>query len=68
MRKIVLVVLLIMCMMMEAKIRKPAVAGQFYAGDAQELRHDLKEHFLKCKASPLEHVQAIIVPHAGCIP
>ena len=34
--------------MMEAKIRKPAVAGQFYAGDAQELRHDLKECFCIC--------------------
>ena len=45
--------------MMEAKIRKPAVAGQFYAGDAQELRHDLKECFLQCKASPLKPVQAI---------
>ena len=53
--------------MMEAKIRKPAVAGQFYAGDAQELRHDLKECFQQCKASPLEHVQAIIVPHAGYV-
>lgn len=53
--------------MMEAKIRKPAVAGQFYAGDAQELRQDLKECFLKCNASPLEHVQAIIVPHAGYV-
>ena len=53
--------------MMEAKKRKPAVAGQFYAGDAQELRHDLKECFWQCKASPLEHVQAIIVPHAGYV-
>ena len=53
--------------MMEAKIRKPAVAGQFYAGDVQELRHDLKECFQQCKASPLEHVQAIIVPHAGYV-
>ena len=53
--------------MMEAKIRKPAVAGQFYAGDAQELRHDLKECFQQCKASHLEHVQAIIVPHAGYV-
>ena len=53
--------------MMEAKIRKPAVAGQFYAGDAQELRHDLKECFLQCNASPLEPVQAIIVPHAGYV-
>lgn len=53
--------------MMEAKIRKPAVAGQFYAGDALELRQDLKKCFQKCNASPLEHVQAIIVPHAGYV-
>ena len=53
--------------MMEAKIRKPAVAGQFYAGDTRELRHDLKECFLQCKASPLKPVQAIIVPHAGYV-
>ena len=26
--------------MMEAKIRKPAVAGSFYADDAKELRQD----------------------------
>lgn len=38
--------------MMEAKIRKPAVAGQFYAGDAQELRHDLKECFGHARLHP----------------
>ena len=50
--------------MMEAKIRKPAVAGSFYADDAKELRQDVRDCFSQCKNPVMEHVQAVIVPHA----
>ena len=51
--------------MMEAKIRKPAVAGSFYAGDAKELRQDVQNCFSRCKNPLMENVKAVIVPHAG---
>ena len=35
--------------MMEAKIRKPAVAGSFYADDAKELRQNVRDCFSQCK-------------------
>lgn len=44
--------------MMEAKIRKPAVAGSFYAGDAKELRQDVQNCFSRCKNPLMENVQA----------
>ena len=53
--------------MMEAKIRKPAVAGSFYAGDAKELRQDVLNCFSRCKNPLMENVQAVIVPHAGYV-
>lgn len=53
--------------MMEAKIRKPAVAGSFYADDAKELRQDVRDCFSQCKNPVMEHVQAVIVPHAGYV-
>lgn len=53
--------------MMEAKIRKPAVAGSFYAGDAKELRQDVLNCFSRCKNPLMEHVQVVIVPHAGYV-
>lgn len=53
--------------MMEAKIRKPAVAGSFYAGDAKELRQDVQNCFSRCKNPLMENIQAVIVPHAGYV-
>ena len=53
--------------MKEAKIRKPAVAGSFYAGDAKELRQDVRDCFSRCKNPLMENVQAVIVPHAGYV-
>lgn len=53
--------------MMEAKIRKPAVAGSFYAGDTKELRQDVQNCFSRCKNPLMENVQAVIVPHAGYV-
>lgn len=53
--------------MMEAKVRKPAVAGQFYAGNATELNQSIKDCFSSCSNPILNHVRAVIVPHAGYV-
>lgn len=53
--------------MMEAKIRKPAVAGQFYAENATELNQSIKDCFSSCSNPILNHVRAVIVPHAGYV-
>lgn len=48
--------------------RQPAVAGQFYPGNTAELRATLKELFAKAvPPKGIEHVQAVIVPHAGYV-
>jgi len=48
--------------------RQPAVAGQFYPGNTAELRAALNELFAKAVPSRgLDHVQAVIVPHAGYV-
>lgn len=47
--------------------RKPAVAGQFYPDDAQELTRLLKNLFAVSKTCQVSQVKAIIVPHAGFI-
>ncbi len=48
--------------------RQPAVAGQFYPGNAAELRSTLKDLFAKAvQPKGIEQVQAVIVPHAGYI-
>lgn len=48
--------------------RQPAVAGQFYPGNAAELRATLKDLFAKAvPPKGIEHVQAVIVPHAGYV-
>jgi AmmeMemoRadiSam system protein B len=46
-------------------IRQPAVAGQFYIGDAQKLRSELET--LVTPVIPREKVLGIIAPHAGYI-
>ena len=45
--------------------RKAYAAGKFYAGSKPALESDLQELFEKAKQRELDHVQAIIVPHAG---
>lgn len=67
MRSVLFIVLILVSIMMEAKIRKPAVAGSFYADDAKELRQDVRDCFSQCKNPVMEHVQAVIVPHAGYV-
>jgi MEMO1 family protein len=47
--------------------RKPAVAGQFYPDDAQELSTVLKSLFASSRTCQASQVKAIIVPHAGYI-
>ena len=53
--------------MMEAKVRKPAVAGQFYDGNATELKQSIKDCFSSCNNPVMPHVRAVIVPHAGYV-
>jgi MEMO1 family protein len=48
-------------------IRKPAVAGQFYPQDAQELTRQIKQLFAASRLCQTRPVKAIIVPHAGYI-
>lgn len=47
--------------------RKPAVAGQFYPQEPQELNSLLKELFASARLTQVSQVKAIIVPHAGYI-
>lgn len=65
----VLVLLLILMVgKMDAKIRKAAVAGQFYEANAAQLRKDLQTYFGKYAAvKGSRTIQAIIVPHAGYV-
>ncbi len=45
--------------------RKAYAAGKFYAGSSSGLNTDLQQLFKQAKESEYDHVQAIIVPHAG---
>ncbi len=45
--------------------RKPAVAGQFYPLNAQELTSQIKDLFASSRLCQASQVKAIIVPHAG---
>lgn len=46
--------------------RQPVVAGQFYAGNADRLRHDLEQLVPQRPAKP-RTVTGIIAPHAGYV-
>lgn len=55
-------------------IRRPAVAGQFYEADVDDLKANLRHCFLEARQlAPIDHpatdsvVQAVIVPHAGYV-
>ena len=53
---------------MEGKIRRPAVAGQFYAGSQKQLLADVAGCYESAKdIRPKQRVQAVIVPHAGYV-
>jgi MEMO1 family protein len=47
--------------------RMPAVAGQFYPADSNELKSMLKELFQAAKPNQSKDVVAIIAPHAGYV-
>ncbi|MDR3011965.1 MAG: AmmeMemoRadiSam system protein B [Chitinispirillales bacterium] len=50
----------------DKKIRKPAVAGQFYPSSPEELREEV-EGYLANETASLPHVDLMIVPHAGYV-
>lgn len=47
--------------------RKPAVAGQFYPSDKDELNAELRSLFSKAIPNKHENVLAVISPHAGYV-
>lgn len=48
--------------------RPPAVAGQFYPGEAEELKNQLKMLFARAvPPKGMKNVLAVIVPHAGYV-
>jgi MEMO1 family protein len=52
----------------ELKTRKAVVAGQFYPGNAGELRKELGSFFVKPTAAVIPgHLLAVIAPHAGYV-
>jgi len=62
---VVLLVLLTCC---NSEDRQPAVAGQFYPGNANELSSALSMFFSKAvKSKQIKDVLAVIVPHAGYV-
>jgi len=48
-------------------IRQPAVAGQFYPGDADELRSTVQGYLDQVTPQPGPDPKALIVPHAGYV-
>lgn len=46
-------------------IRPPAVAGTFYPGQPDKLRQDIQTYLDAATPPALEHVRAILAPHAG---
>ncbi len=56
------------CISGEAKVRKPAVAGQFYPADPAELKSMINGFLSRAHEKPIrEPIVGIIVPHAGYI-
>jgi AmmeMemoRadiSam system protein B len=51
----------------DVKVRPPAVAGQFYAGHAAQLRTEVAELLASAPAHYAASPKALIVPHAGYI-
>ncbi len=47
--------------------RHPAVAGQFYSGDAHTLKKELETLFNTATSKQLTDIRALIVPHAGYV-
>lgn len=51
----------------KGKVRKPAVAGQFYSGQPTELQVQLQEFFNNAKPKKPGLTRAVISPHAGYV-
>jgi AmmeMemoRadiSam system protein B len=49
------------------KVRRSAVAGQFYSADPRRLRSDIMELLTKVPASSSTSPKALIAPHAGYV-
>ena len=49
------------------KVRPPAVAGRFYAGDARRLQATVSELLAEVPASAKTSPKAVIAPHAGYV-
>ncbi len=65
---LIFILILITGTTMEGKIRRPAVAGQFYAGSQKQLLADVVGCYEASKdIRALQRVQAVIVPHAGYV-
>lgn len=47
------------------KVFESTLAGRWYEADKDKLTVEIDGYLAKAEAPPLEHVQAIIVPHAG---
>ncbi len=49
-------------------IRQPAVAGQFYPAEANELKFEIEQYLAQVKDEKIDaNIKAIIVPHAGYV-
>jgi AmmeMemoRadiSam system protein B/AmmeMemoRadiSam system protein A len=50
-----------------ARIREPAVAGQFYPSDPGELAGQIDAYLAQAEAQPVGELKALICPHAGYV-
>ncbi len=48
-------------------VRSPAVAGMFYPADPRVLRETISAYLQAASPPTLEHVRAVVVPHAGYV-
>lgn len=51
----------------EKKVRKPAVAGQFYPGNAEDLDEMVTMYLTEAEDKNLKNIRVLISPHAGYI-
>lgn len=48
-------------------VRRPAVAGSFYPGDAAALRSMVADFLAEAGSTPRNRIRALVVPHAGYV-
>jgi AmmeMemoRadiSam system protein B/AmmeMemoRadiSam system protein A len=63
----IILFLLLLCELLQAAPRAPAVAGVFYSANKEELASALQSSLQSAKKFEPQNVQAILVPHAGYI-